>query len=285
MKVDTERIVYRPGTVRTDFVVGAMNVHIFENTMGVQSSITIEHAVFLIDSPVTTTDIWEGEKQPQHRWEHGDLIFIPANTEVHAKYVSNPYSETMIRLPADVFEAAISKDIDVCSLDLRFIGIPSDRVYGMSRVVKQIALNPGAPQVLVEAATTALSASLACSLSKRAADVLRQPVQGLDCQRRQRVRAFIDENLAQPITLRAMADVAALSTHHFSRAFKKAEGVAPVRYLWGRRVDAAKRMLEQTDIPVGAVAMACGFASQSHLANAFKQATGMSPSEYRMARR
>ena len=284
MKVDTERIVYRPGTTRTDLQVGELNVHIFENTMGVQSSVTLEHSVFLLDSPVTTTDVWEGEKQPQHRWDTGDIIFVPAHTEVRAKFVSNTYSETMIRLPEPVFQAAISRDFDMAALDLRFLGIPSYEAYGMSRVVKQIAIHPDVPQILIEAATTALSASLACSLSRRAAEVLRRPVHGLDQTRRERVLTFIDANLCQPITLADMANVAALSTHHFSRAFKRALGLSPVRYLWSRRVDLAKRMLHQADMPIGAVAMACGFSSQSHLTSAFKQATGLSPSEYRRSR-
>lgn len=284
VKLETERIIYSPGTVRTDLQVGAMNVHIFENTMGVQSSITEEHSVFLLDGPVTTTDIWEGERQPQSRWEVGDLIFVPAHTEVHAKFVSNEYAETLIRIPVNVFEAAICRDIDVGAIDMRFLGIRGDAVMGMSRVVKNIALHPCAPPILVESATTALAASLACCLSDRAAKVLCRPASGLDAQRLQRVMAYIDANLAHPVTLRDMAEVAALSTHYFNRAFKKAVGVAPVRYLWGKRIEAAKHMLQQAPIPIGAVAMACGFASQSHLTNAFKQATGMSPTEYRRAR-
>lgn len=72
-----------------------------------------------------------------------------------------------------------------------------------------------------------------------------------------------------------------MSPYHFSRAFKRASGVPPMRYLFARRINAARRELRDTNRPVGDIAMACGFSSQSHLAHALKRAIGLTPSQYR----
>lgn len=105
---------------------------------------------------------------------------------------------------------------------------------------------------------------------------------GIDNARRKRVLEFIETNLANPITLADMADVAALSPYHFIRAFKKTMGTSPVRFLWLRRLELAKRLLRETNASVCSVAMACGFSSQSHMTNSIKEATGLCASDYRI---
>ncbi len=58
-------------------------------------------------------------------------------------------------------------------------------------------------------------------------------------------------------------------------------GVAPVRYVWNRRVECAKRHLEIPDVPLANIAIDCGFGSQSHFSTLFKKITSMTPAAYR----
>lgn len=104
---------------------------------------------------------------------------------------------------------------------------------------------------------------------------------GLSPQRRQRVVDYIEARLSHPISLADIAAVAALSPHHFARAFKASMGMTPVRYVWQRRIELARRMLRETGAPLVDVALACGFGSQSHFTTAFKMATGVTPATYR----
>jgi AraC family transcriptional regulator len=48
-----------------------------------------------------------------------------------------------------------------------------------------------------------------------------------------------------------------------------------------RRIERAKQLLRDTELPVLQVALRTGFASQSHLSTAFKRATGSTPGAYR----
>ncbi|GAA3562425.1 AraC family transcriptional regulator [Microlunatus spumicola] len=100
-------------------------------------------------------------------------------------------------------------------------------------------------------------------------------------QRMARVRAYVDEHLAEPLTLVGLADVAGLSPWHFLRVFKAEHGTTPMRYLAGLRVRAAQDLLTTTTRSVTEVAYACGFSSPGHLATAFNRQLGTTPSRYR----
>jgi len=99
------------------------------------------------------------------------------------------------------------------------------------------------------------------------------------------VLAFIEENLAQPLTLAELAGQAALSEYHFARMFRQSMGLAPHQYVMQRRMVKAQALISQSRLPLTDIAMACGFSSASHFSNRVKSATGLTPSQLRAAQR
>lgn len=99
--------------------------------------------------------------------------------------------------------------------------------------------------------------------------------------RLRRVLDFMEHALAQPITLDVLADLAGLSRYHFHRAFRQSMGTPPLAYLAQRRIEAARRLLADTDTPLHIVASLTGHASPSHFAERFRRHVGMTPSQYR----
>lgn len=95
-----------------------------------------------------------------------------------------------------------------------------------------------------------------------------------------RARALADEAYMQDLTLDRLAEAAGLSRFYFLRAFRREVGVTPHAYLTGRRIAAAKALLDGAQ-PLSEVALACGFYDQSHFSRAFKGATGLTPGQYR----
>src|SRR5690606_28765236 len=95
-----------------------------------------------------------------------------------------------------------------------------------------------------------------------------------------RARRLADECFMQDLTLNELAATAGLSRFYFLRAFRREVGVPPHAYLTGRRIAAAKGLLDG-DQPLSEVALACGFYDQSHFTRAFKGATGVTPGQYR----
>ena len=96
----------------------------------------------------------------------------------------------------------------------------------------------------------------------------------------QHVRDLIESALDEDLSLERLAAEAGVGTHAFSAAFVKAHGLPPHRYVVERRIQRAKRLLRESDLPVAAIAVQTGFSSQSHLASVFKRTVGLTPGEY-----
>src|SRR3546814_9243648 len=83
----------------------------------------------------------------------------------------------------------------------------------------------------------------------------------------------------QDLTLDRLAGAAGLSRFYFLRAFRSEIGVTPHAYLTGRRIAAAKRLLDGEQA-LSEVALACGFYDQIHFTRAFNVATCVTPGQY-----
>lgn len=91
---------------------------------------------------------------------------------------------------------------------------------------------------------------------------------------------FMEQQYAQHITLDQLCRCTNLSKSTLRRAFVKAKGVTPYRYLQAVRIDRAKALLEQGVSPSD-TALETGFADQSHFTNFFQRYIGLSPAAYR----
>ena len=78
-----------------------------------------------------------------------------------------------------------------------------------------------------------------------------------------------------------LAGVSGVSEAHFARSFKEAFGLPPHRYLLTRRIERAKALLRDTDLPITDIAFATGWSSLGTFGRIFRDITGESPSELR----
>ncbi|TXM96253.1 helix-turn-helix transcriptional regulator [Methylobacterium sp. WL103] len=95
-----------------------------------------------------------------------------------------------------------------------------------------------------------------------------------------RIADYVEGHLHRTIRLADLATIAGLSPFHLQRAFRASRGVSPQVFVAHRRIERAKALLRGRE-PVAAIALACGFSSQSHLTHAFRMATGLTPAAYR----
>ncbi|WP_210421628.1 helix-turn-helix domain-containing protein [Bradyrhizobium japonicum] len=100
----------------------------------------------------------------------------------------------------------------------------------------------------------------------------------------QRVLAYIDANLDQPLTIDILSREAGVSSSHLRTWFKAAMDITIHRYILRRRVEHARQLLLQGDRKLSDVALAAGFAHQSHLAKWMRRELGRSPSELRRSK-
>ena len=94
------------------------------------------------------------------------------------------------------------------------------------------------------------------------------------------VTAYIEDHLADPISLADLAELVGLSTYHFCRAFKQSFGIPPHRYHTSRRIDHAKALLSKPAPSVTKIGLTVGFSETSSFTAAFRKATGLTPTAY-----
>jgi AraC family transcriptional regulator len=104
---------------------------------------------------------------------------------------------------------------------------------------------------------------------------------GLSGKRLRRTMEFIRENLARDLNLSEIATSAGMSPFHFARAFKQSTGMTPHQHLTKTRIERAKQLLGQSDLPIVEVCSQVGFQSQSHFTTVFRRLTGLTPRTYR----
>jgi AraC family transcriptional regulator len=114
---------------------------------------------------------------------------------------------------------------------------------------------------------------------------MRSAPRGFPPERLDRVVTFVTACLGQPLGVREMAEVACMSPFHFSRVFKRATGHSPHHFLMWLRVERARGLLADTDMPLSEIAKSVGYRTQTHFTSVFRRMAGVSPGRYRKERR
>jgi AraC family transcriptional regulator len=107
------------------------------------------------------------------------------------------------------------------------------------------------------------------------------PQGGLAGWQIRRAVAYIEANLESTIRVKDLATLTRLSASHFSRAFARSFGQAPMTYVTRQRVELAQRLLLTTEDSMCQIALACGMCDQSHLTRVFRRVVGDSPMAWR----
>lgn len=94
-------------------------------------------------------------------------------------------------------------------------------------------------------------------------------------------RAWALEHLDRPLSLRDLATQESLSVRTFTRRFREEVGMSPGQWLTQQRIERARQLLENTDLPVDRIALDAGFGTAASLRQHLHTALGISPSAYR----
>lgn len=95
------------------------------------------------------------------------------------------------------------------------------------------------------------------------------------------LQRWLTDHLDEDLTVESLAARAAMSPRSFARAFKAETGTTPAAHVEALRVEAARRLLETTDLTVAAVARAVGLRHAETLHRAFARRVGTTPDRYR----
>lgn len=113
------------------------------------------------------------------------------------------------------------------------------------------------------------------------AQFIRQPVPGPRASSTGTARVWALRNLDRPITLRELAAKESMSTRTFTRRFRDEVGESPLQWLTQQRIERARQLLEETDLPIDRIASEVGFGTAASLRQHLQSSIGVSPSAYR----
>lgn len=92
--------------------------------------------------------------------------------------------------------------------------------------------------------------------------------------------AYIDNNLHKKITLDDLSKIARMHVSGLIDFFKENLGMTPSKYITQRKMELAKRLLDETDIDISEVMERTGYEYTSHFSKLFKKYYGISPTLY-----
>lgn len=95
------------------------------------------------------------------------------------------------------------------------------------------------------------------------------------------VQSYVADHLHENLGVERLAELAAMSPRNFARCFKTETGQTPARYVSQLRLEAARRLLEEGNRPIEAIALECGFGTHETLRRIFLRELKTVPREYR----
>ena len=96
-----------------------------------------------------------------------------------------------------------------------------------------------------------------------------------------RVIHYIDTHLSEDLPLKTLADVGGFNASYLSRLFRQTCDQTITEYILNKRMDAAKKLLKETDEKIQDISAGTGYISAQSFARAFRNSTGLSPAEWR----
>jgi len=216
----------------------------------------------------------------------GSMNVIPAH--LTAKWEASAMPRGARTMTFFVPEAFLARVAEQNGMDPRKIEIiPQFLTHDpvMESVLTRLAIEAqtGSPsgRLYAESACEFLAHHLIHAYSSRSKPLPRW-IGGLSGRHLRAVLDWIEESLAEPLTVHQLSHLAGVSPRHFERAFRQAVGVPLHAYVIERRVATARRLLlDDPMLPIETIATRVGFSTSSHLALLFRRHVGHSPSAFR----
>ena len=96
-----------------------------------------------------------------------------------------------------------------------------------------------------------------------------------------KIQDWILDHLDEELTVKILAEKAAMSPRNFARVFLRESGITPAKYIEKLRLETARRRLEETRLTLDQISNECGIGNADTLRRLFIRHMNTTPSEYR----
>lgn len=227
------------------------------------------------DSGAGARTAWHTRQQGLFRWLKtlSKPVAIVTWTTEQGREVIHACRQAGLLVPEQVAVLAADNDellCEACIPSLSGIALTSERIGYEAAALLDRMMHGARPRkrAILIAPTGVLTRQSTDTLAVDDADLARAV-------------AFIRSHATDPIRVKDVLREVPVSRRWLERRFREVLGRGPGEEIRRVRLQRAKLLLAETDMPVPQVAVAAGFGSREYMAAAFKSQTGLSPRQYR----
>ena len=206
---------------------------------------------------------------------HSDLLVVPPGVELRGRFDVAPDSGYL----AVFFQRETLDEVPTVALPDPLVSYDDAAIR---RSLVELAREASVHDAFFDLFAEGWALQTLARLGRRvSAETTSRRRSGLSPRDARRVRAYVANNLREPVSVAALASMCGLSPSHFIRAFTTTFGVTPMRYVLEQRLERGRHLLTHNTLDVTAIAITCGFVHPQHFATRFKAQTGLTPTQYR----
>jgi AraC-like DNA-binding protein len=203
----------------------------------------------------------------------GDVVLVPAGTpHQYAAAEHDPWTLWWLHATGPDADELVAAARDAVGGLVAHLRDPAPVASLVSQAID--ALDDGTTGGLVRAAGAAWHAlAHVVATGRRAPGPAPDPVE--------RAVAHLRATSPRRTSVTALAAMVGLSASQLGALFRAQVGTSPLQYQTGLRLARARELLDATDLPVAAVAQACGYDDPLYFSRRFTRTHGTSPTAYR----
>jgi AraC family transcriptional regulator len=210
---------------------------------------------------------------------HGDIDIVPARIDARWEIHDQNDTALILSLPPSLLDTvAEEQGFDSRRVEIRNrFQIRDRQLENICWALKaEMESNYPSGRLYVDS----LAVSVASRLVSTYSSVSQRPAAqngGLGGRRFKQALAYIDDHLAEDLSLSRIAAATGVSSSHFKTLFRESTGSPVHQYVIQRRIERAKDLLMQGKLSIAEIALATGFSHQSHMARHMRRSVGLSP--------
>jgi AraC family transcriptional regulator len=228
-----------------------------------------------------------GKRNFEGTVQAGEVGIIPAGIAWSSQTTGSHGQNVLLLFLRPLFVRSAVQGLDLTTSDF----VLNPQIGFKSKAIRHVAMSLlgelNEPNVMGRLYADSLAVGLAMQLMRRYSSLkdVHLGHGGMAPHRLRKAISLIDQHLSSEvegrIALRIVARDVGMSYFHFSRAFKQSMGMTPTNYISERRIEFAKELIKETNLPISEIALRSGFSSQSHFTTSFRKMAGITPRAFR----
>ena len=214
------------------------------------------------------------------QYRQGDIAIVAAGEIFPRAKVDREVPLLELFLPADSLVNAVGEIVSSRVQLQSHLRLQDPLIQQMAIALKtELEIAGEDSKLYADSMATALSAHLLQRYSLKNTAV-KEYRGGLTPYQLRIVVEYIQANLEEDLNLNILANQIEISPHYFASLFKQSMGLSPHKYIVRCRLEEAKSLLRQRNLPIALVSQEVGFKNQSHFTRVFRQYFKITPKSY-----